>query len=185
MTEKEKMLAGELYTASDSELVALRQRARKLTRLYNNTAEDERSQRTEILTELLGSMGKNIFIEPSFKCDYGGNISVGENFYANFDCIILDVCKVTIGDNVKFGPRVCIYTAAHPIDAQTRNSLFEFGKPVVMGSNVWIGGSAVILPGVTIGDNAVIGAGAVVAKDVPAGVVAVGNPCGVVRGIYA
>jgi maltose O-acetyltransferase len=183
MTEREKMLAGELYTASDSELASLRQKARKLTRLYNNTAEDELPQRTEILAELFGSIGENAFIEPPFRCDYGVNISVGKNFYANFDCIILDVCRVTIGDNVKLGPRVCIYTAAHPIDAQTRNSLLEFGKPIAIGSNVWIGGNAVILPGVTIGDNVVIGAGSVVAKDIPANAVAVGNPCRVVRRI--
>lgn len=181
MTEREKMLAGEFYTASDPELVALRQNARRLTRLYNATTEEEPQRRAELLAELLGKSGKNVFIEPTFRCDYGCNILAGENFYANFDCIILDVATVTIGDNVKFGPRVCVYTAGHPTDAQTRNALLEFGKPVNIGNNVWIGGSAVILPGVTIGDNTVIGAGAVVAKDIPANVVAVGNPCRVVR----
>jgi maltose O-acetyltransferase len=145
--------------------------------------EDERDRRTEILSELLGATGDNVYIEPTFLCDYGENIFIGNNFYANFDCVILDVCKVSIGDNVKFGPRVCVYAAGHPIDAQTRNSLLEFGKSIKLGDNVWIGGSAVILPGVTIGDNTVIGAGAVVTKDIPASVVAAGNPCKVIRKI--
>ena len=183
MTEREKMLAGELYLAGDAELTELRQRARRLTRLYNSTTEDEGERRTKILGELFGSMGKNIYIEPTFRCDYGGNISVGDNFYANFDCIILDVCKVTIGSNAFLAPRVGIYTATHPLDAATRNTLLEYGKPITIGNSVWIGGNAVILPGVTIGDNTVIGAGSVVTKDIPANVVAVGNPCRAVRKI--
>lgn len=183
MTEKEKMLAGEYYTASDPELVALRQNARRLTRLYNATTEEEHARRRELLAELLGAMGEGVYIEPPFRCDYGRNIIAGDNFYANFDCVILDVCKVTIGRNVKFGPRVGVYTAGHPIDAPTRNALLEFGKPITIGDNVWIGGSAVILPGVTIGANTVIGAGAVVTKDIPANVVAAGNPCRVIKNI--
>jgi maltose O-acetyltransferase len=183
VTEKEKMLAGQFYTASDSELVALRQRARKLTRLYNSTTEEEQARRTQVLAELFGAMGEDVFIEPTFRCDYGENITIGNKFYANFDCVILDVCKVTIGDSVKFGPHVCIYTAAHPLDAKTRKALLEFGKPITIGNNVWLGGNVVVLPGVTRGDNTVIGAGAIVTKDIPANVVAVGNPCRVVRTI--
>lgn len=124
-----------------------------------------------------------IYFEPPFYCEYGKHISVGENFYANIGCTILDVGKVTIGDNVMFGPHVCIYTAGHPIHPESRNSGYEYGIPVNIGNNVWIGGSTAVLPGVTIGDNAVIGAGSVVTKDIPANVIAVGNPCRVLREI--
>ena len=181
MTEKEKMLAGQLYCANDGELFNARKRARKLTRLFNNTTEDELDYRRELLAELLGTMDENCNIEPPFYCDYGGNITVGRNFYANFDCIVLDVCRVVIGDNVLLGPRVGIYTAGHPVDPAIRDSGLEFGQPITIGNNVWIGGNAVILPGVTIGDNAVIGAGSVVTKDVPRNAVAVGNPCKMIR----
>lgn len=183
MTEKEKMLAGELYIANGTELTAERQNARRLTRLYNATAEEEQDYRSELIKELFGSVGAGVYIEPTFRCDYGYNIKVGNEFYANFDCVILDVCDVNIGNNVFFGPRVNIYTAAHPLEAEVRNSLLEYGKPVAIGNSVWIGGGAVILPGVTIGDNSVIGAGSVVTKDVPSGVVAVGNPCRILRKI--
>jgi maltose O-acetyltransferase len=182
MTEKEKMLSGGLYTLDDELWRGLRN-ARRLTRLYNATAEDETERRRELLSELFGRIGEKIYIEPPFRCDYGGNISVGENFYANFDCIILDVCKVTIGNNVFFGPRVCVYTAGHPIDAAARNALLEFGKPVTIGDSVWIGGNTVINPGVTIGSNVVIGSGSVVTKNIPDNTVAVGNPCRVLRAI--
>lgn len=183
MTEKDRMLAGKLYVASDEELVAARRRARRLTRLYNATTEEERSPRAELLSELFAGVGREAHVEPSFRCDYGSNITVGEMFYANYDCIILDICRVTIGDYVMLAPRVCIYTAGHPLDAAIRNEMLEFGKPVTIGNNVWIGGNAVITPGVTIGDNAVIGAGSVVTKDIPANVVAFGNPCRVFREI--
>jgi len=186
MTEREKMLAGLPYNAYDGELINARNKARELTRLYNATAADteqERAYRAELLAKLFGSVGESPEVEPTFRCDYGCNIKVGNKFYANFDCVILDVCEVIIGDHVFFAPRVGVYTATHPVEAEARNSGVEFGKPIKIGDNVWVGGNAVILPGVTIGDNSVIGAGAVVTKDVPAGVVAAGNPCRVIRKI--
>lgn len=183
MTEKEKMLAGKLYKAQDAELAKDYANAKRLTRLFNQSSEDQRGYRTELLQELFEKTGDNVHIEPPFRCDYGYNISIGNNFFANFDCIIIDVCKVTIGSNVFFGPRVGLYTAAHPIDAEVRNTLLEFGKPISIGDNVWIGGNAIINPGVTIGDNVVIGSGSVVTKNIPGNVIAVGNPCRVLRGI--
>lgn len=183
MTEKELMLAEKLYMSFDEKLSTERIHARQLTRLFNNTTEEQEKYRIELLKELFNKTGDNIYVEPPFRCDYGSNITVGDNFYANFDCIILDVNEVIIGDNVLFAPRVCIYTAGHPIDADIRNSGVEFGKKVIIGSNVWIGGSTVINPGITIGDNVVIGSGSVVTKDIPKGVVAVGNPCRVLRKI--
>lgn len=183
MTEKEKMLAGKLYSAEDEELSALRRKARNLCWQYNQTNEDQKPLRRSILDELIGSKGKNPNIKPSFRCDYGFNISVGDNFYANYDCIILDIAPVKIGDNVMFGPRVCIYAAGHPLDPEIRAGGLEFGRPVTIGSNVWIGGNTVINPGVTIGNNVVIGSGSVVTKDIPDNVIAVGNPCRVLRSI--
>lgn len=183
MTEKEKMLSGNLYIANDQELKADAKKSRMVTRLFNNTTEEQKEYRAELLKELFKKTGDNIYIEPSFKCDYGCNISVGNNFYANFDCIILDVCNVDIGENVFFAPRVCIYTAGHPIDAEVRNTGLEFGKPVKIGNDVWVGGSTVINPGVNIGSNVVIGSGSVVTKDIPDNVIAVGNPCRVLREI--
>ncbi|MDR1168204.1 MAG: sugar O-acetyltransferase [Heliobacteriaceae bacterium] len=180
-TEKEKMLAGELYLAQDEELKKDRQKALKFTKAFNS--EDEPEKRAAIVKELFESVGKQLYIEPPFRCDYGCNIGVGNNFYANYDCIILDVNKVKIGSNVMFGPRVCIYTAGHPIDANIRSAGLEFGLPVTIGDNVWIGGNSVILPAVTVGNNVVIGAGSVVTKDIPSGVVAAGNPCRVIRKI--
>ncbi len=183
MSEKEKMLRGEGYIASDKELVKDRKNARKLTRMYNQTTEDEDKKRSEILKNLLGTIGNNIFIEPNFRCDYGYNIHLGENFFANFDCIMLDICKINIGDNVMFGPGVHIYTAYHPIDSTSRISGIEYGSPVNIGDNVWIGGKTIINPGVNIGENTVIGSGSVVVKDIPANCVAVGNPCKVIKKI--
>ncbi|MDR1762313.1 MAG: sugar O-acetyltransferase [Bacteroidales bacterium] len=183
MTEKERMISGELYMASDTELDNGRTHARKITRLFNQTTEEQNAYRVELLKKLFETTGEKLYIEPPFRCDYGYNISTGENFYANFDCIILDVCKVSIGDNVLFGPRVSIYTAAHPIDAQVRNTLLEFGKPVTIGNNVWIGGNVVINPGITIGNNVVIGSGSIVTKNIPDNVIAAGNPCKIVREI--
>lgn len=183
MTEKEKMLKGDAYIASDQELVKDRQQARILTRLYNQTIETDDYTKSEILRKLLGSTGENVYIEPSFKCDYGYNIHLGENFYANFDCIMLDVCEIKIGKNAMLAPNVQIYTAYHPIDPKLRISGIEYGSPVTIGDNVWIGGGVIINPGVNIGDNVVIGSGSVVTKDIPSNCVAVGNPCKVIKNI--
>ncbi|MFC7678442.1 maltose O-acetyltransferase [Paenibacillus sp. GCM10028914] len=182
-TEKEKMLHGELYNAADTELVNDRLNARKLTRLYNQTLETAEIQRAALLKELFGSTGQHLYVEPTFRCDYGYNIHVGENFYANFDCVFLDVCEIRIGDNCFIAPGVHIYTATHPLDPSERTSGVEFGKPVTIGHNVWIGGRAVINPGVTIGNNVVIASGAVVTKDVPDDVVVGGNPAKIIKKI--
>ena len=183
MTEKEKMLSGKLYMASDAELRKEAKKCRKLIRLFNNSTEEEIDYRTSLLKDLFGKVGKNVFIEPTFRCDYGKNIYIGDNFFANYDCIILDVCKVEIGNNVMFGPRVSVYTAGHPIDAEVRITGLEFGKEIKIGDNVWIGGNTVINPGVKIGDNVVIGSGSVVTKDIEDNVIAAGNPCRVLRKI--
>ena len=184
MTNKELMLMGELYKLNDDkELNEDFMRARRLTRLFNSMTEEQMEERKEIIKELFKSPGENVHVEQTFHCDYGCHISVGENFYANYDCIMVDVCEIIIGDNVLLAPRVGIYTAGHPIDAAVRNEGLEFGKPVIIGDNVWIGGNAVINPGVTIGSGVVIGSGSVVTKDIPDHVVAVGNPCRVLRKI--
>ncbi|WP_053949277.1 sugar O-acetyltransferase [Halolamina sediminis] len=180
-SEKEKMLRGDLYDADDPELVAERERARELTRAYNQTAADDQETRRALLTDLLGSVGEELAIEPPFRCDYGYNIHVGENFYANFDCVILDVCPVEIGRNCKLAPGVHIYTATHPLDRAERATGAEYGEPVTVGDDVWIGGQAVVNPGVSIGDGAVVGSGAVVTDDVPAGALVRGNPATVVK----
>ncbi|MBM7565995.1 maltose acetyltransferase domain-containing protein [Paenibacillus sacheonensis] len=180
-TEKEKMISGELYNAGDPELVQERLRARRISRLFNESLETEDERRRELLGELFGSTGSRYYVEPTFRCDYGYNIHVGENFYANFDCVFLDVCAIRLGDNCFLGPGVHIYTATHPLDAEERISGAEFGKPVTIGSSVWIGGRAVINPGITIGNNAVIASGAVVTKDVPDNVVVGGNPAKVIK----
>lgn len=182
-SEKELMLSGQLYKALDDELFKDSRKARRLTRLFNNSNEDDLEYRTDLLKQLFKTVGENIYIEPSFHCDYGSNISLGNNFYANYDCIILDVCDVSIGNNVFLAPRVSIFTAGHPIDAEVRDELLEFGKPVTIGNSVWIGGNTVINPGVSIGNNVVIGSGSVVTKDIPDNVIAVGNPCRVLRKI--
>lgn len=182
-TEKEKMLAGELYLSADPQLVRDRENARRLTRLYNQTTETDYSLRSELLKQLFGSTGESIYMEPTFKCDYGYNIHVGNNFYANFDCVILDVCEVRLGVNCFLAPGVHIYTATHPLDPVERASGAEFAKPVKIGDNVWIGGRAVINPGVTIGNNVVVASGAVVVKDVPDNVVVGGNPARILKSI--
>ena len=183
MTEKEKMIAGMIYIASDFELRADFLHTKGLIYKYNQTREYDTDIRKGILTELFAKVGDEIYIEPPFRCDYGYNISVGEHFYANYDCIILDVTKVQIGNNVLFGPRVCLYTAGHPINAATRNEELEFGIPITIGNDVWLGGNVIVNPGVTIGNNVVIGSGSVVIKDIPDNSVAVGNPCKVIREI--
>lgn len=183
ISEKEKMIRGELYRAGDEELVRDRERARRLTRLYNQTVETDDKERTSLLESLFGSLGEGTYIEPSFKCDYGYNIHVGSRFYANFDCVMLDVCEIRIGDDCFLAPGVHIYTATHPLDPIERSSGAEFGKPVTIGDRVWIGGRAVINPGVTIGNNVVVASGAVVTKDVPDNVVVGGNPARIIKTI--
>lgn len=182
--EKKKMLSGRLYTPrEDAELAADVKKCRMLVRLFNGTTEEQADYRYQLLTQLLGSCGEHCWFEPPIHFDYGGNTYVGENFYSNFDCIILDVNKVTIGDNVMFGPRVNVFTAGHPTDPEIRAEMLEYGYPITIGNNVWVGGNTTINPGVTIGDNVVIGSGSVVTKDIPSNVVAAGNPCRVIREI--
>lgn len=182
-SEKALMLASQPYLASDPELVAERRNARRLTRLYNATTEDELDRRREILQELLGKVGARFEIEPPFRCDYGSLIRLGENFYANFGCVILDCNDVTIGRDVKFGPGVHIYAATHPVDPVVRDSGRELGVPVTIGDGVWVGGGSIILPGVTIGAGSTIAAGSVVTRPIPGRVVAAGVPCRVIREI--
>ena len=181
-TEREKMLAGELYDPVDPELVAARTRARDLCQRLNATAETDGAERRRILRELFGLGGDTVWMQPPFFCDYGSNIVLGERVFFNFNCVVLDVCAVRIGDFTLFGPAVQIYTATHPLDAETRRRV-ELGKPVAIGSDVWVGGGAIILPGVRIGSRAVIGAGSVVTRDVPEGVFAAGNPCRIIRAL--
>ena len=180
MTEREKMLAGDLYDPLDAELVAGRERARDLCQTLNATRESQQEERRRILAGLLGKGGDSVWMQPPFFCDYGTNIELGERVFFNFNCIVLDVCRVRIGDYTLIGPAVQIYTPMHPLDAAQRRHQ-EFGKPVEIGSDVWIGGGAIILPGVRIGSRAVIGAGSVVTRDVPDDVFAAGNPCRVIR----
>ena len=181
MTEKEKMLAGEYYCARDEQLCREREFARKLTRKFNLTTEQELDKRTILLERLFGTVGEGIYIEPDFHCDYGYNIHVGKNFYANFGCVILDVCEVRFGDNCMLGPGVHIYGAGHPLDPALRAAEQEFGKPVTVGDNVWIGGRASINPGMTVGNNVLIASGCVVTKDVEVGVVVGGNPARILK----
>jgi maltose O-acetyltransferase len=182
-TEKEKMLNGESYNPDDDELVMDRQNARRLTRKFNHTNETEVEKRIALLKELFGSAGKTIKIEPDLRCDYGYNIHVGENFFANFDCTFLDVCEIRIGDNCFIAPGVHIYTATHPIDPSDRVAGTEYGKSVSIGDNVWIGGRAVINPGVQIGSNVVIASGAIVTKNIPDNVVVGGNPARIIKNV--
>ncbi len=181
MTEKEKMLAGLLYNAEEENLVKERTESKMLCYEYNNSLPNEQDKRIKILKELIGEMGENVVIEPSFKCDYGYNIKLGKNFFANYNLIILDTAPVIFGDNVFIGPNCSFYPPQHPLDAKTRNTLVEYAKPITVGNNVWLGGNVTVLGGVSIGDNCVIGAGSVVTKDIPANSVAVGNPCKVVK----
>ena len=183
MTEREKMLAGELYLAADPELVALRVRARELTGKLNALPPSAPAAvRTLILADLVGSCGDGAYIEPPFFCDYGRHIRLGKAAYLNFNCVILDCGEVTLGDGVKFGPNVQVFAAFHPVDPDARRTdPRELAAPVRIGNNVWVGGGSIILAGVTIGDDTVIGAGSVVTKDLPPRVVAVGSPARVVR----
>jgi maltose O-acetyltransferase len=181
-TERQKMLAGAFYDPMAAELVAARQHARDLCNALNATQEAEQAKRRKILCALFGAGGDSVWMQPPFFCDYGFNISLGERVFFNFNCVVLDVCPVVIGSFTLFGPSVQIYTPMHPLNAERRRRE-EFGKPVEIGSDVWVGGGAIILPGVRIGSRAVIGAGSVVTRDVPDGVLAAGNPCRAIRDI--
>lgn len=181
-TERDRMLAGELYDPLDPELVAARDRARDLCQDLNATREREQDVRRAILEELFGRGGESVWMQPPFYCDYGSNILLGERVFFNFNCVVLDVCEVRIGDCTLFGPAVQIYTATHPMNAALRREQ-ESGRPIEIGSDVWVGGGAIICPGVTIGSKSVIGAGSVVTREIPAGVFAAGNPCRVIREI--
>lgn len=177
------MLAGRLYHAQDPDLTAARLRARQLVFRYNQSAPGEEGLRREMAAELFGRMGEGCYLEPPLRCDYGFNIRLGDRVYVNFNLVVLDCAAVTIGNDVLIGPNVGIYTAGHPVDPGLRREGLEFALPVTIEDGVWIGGHAVIAPGVRIGRNSVIGAGSVVTKDIPANVVAVGNPCRVIRPI--
>ena len=179
-TEREKMLAGELYDPLDADLAAARACARDLCWTLNASREADADERRRLLRELFASGGDSVWMQPPFYCDYGSSIELGERVFFNFNCVVLDVCRVRVGSFTLFGPAVQIYTAMHPFDAELRRRE-EFGKPVDIGSDVWVGGGAIILPGVRIGSRSVIGAGSVVTRDVPDGVFAAGNPCRVIR----
>jgi maltose O-acetyltransferase len=181
-TELQKMLAGEPYDPMDPVLVAARSRARELCHALNTTREAQREERRRILVELFRAGGDSVWMQPPFYCDYGSNIELGERVFFNFNCVILDVCGVRVGRFTLFGPAVQIYAATHPMDAQLRRRE-ESGKPMEIGADVWVGGGAIILPGVRIGSQAVIGAGSVVTHDIPERVFAAGNPCRVIRDI--
>ncbi len=179
-SERQKMLAGEPYNPLDPDLAAARERARDLCQDLNATREAQHDERRRILRALFGRGGDTVWMQPPFFCDYGSNIELGERVFFNFNCVVLDVCSVRIGSFTLFGPAVQIYTPLHPFNAELRRRE-EFGKPVEIGSDVWVGGGAIILPGVRIGSGAVVGAGSVVTRDVPANVFAAGNPCRVIR----
>ena len=175
------MLSRELYNALDEQLSKMRLDARLHLKALNDSREDQEKERVEILQKLIPHAGQGLWIQPPFYCDYGTNITLGEKVFFNFNCVVLDVMEVKVGDRTLFGPNVQIYTATHPMDYKERASGLEFAKPITIGEDVWVGGSAIICPGVTIGDRVVIGAGSVVTKDIPSDVFAAGNPCKVIR----
>jgi len=182
-SEKAKMLAGELYRSTDPELVADAERAQRLTAQYNAAPSEATEARMALLHRLCGSIGDGAVIRPIFFCDYGYNIQLGRNAFINFNCVFLDCAPIEIGDNLQMGPAVQLYTAAHPLEADVRRSGLEYARPIRIGNDVWIGGGAIILPGVTIGDRSVIGAGSVVVRDVPAAKVVAGNPARIIRAL--
>lgn len=180
MSEEEKMLSGELYNSSDEQLVKKLMNAKKLCNQYNKLDIADMETGNEIIKKLFSKTGNDFMIMPNFYCDYGFNIEIGEKFYSNHNLVILDANKVTFGNNVQIGPNCGFYTSGHPLDKDLRRKV-EFAKPITIGNDVWIGGNVCVMPGVTIGDNTVIGAGSVVTKDIPSNVVAVGNPCRVIK----
>ncbi len=182
MTEYEKMIAGHLYDVNDPELVRMRKETRTVLHRLNNSVQDIKAgDRLELYGRLFGKAGKGLWLQPPFYCDYGKNIELGEHVFFNFNCVVLDVAKVVIGSHVLVGPNVQIYTASHPLDAAQRRQGLEFGKPIIIGDDVWIGGSAVLCPGITVGEKSIIAAGAVVTKDVPPYAIVGGNPAKVIR----
>ena len=182
MKEKEKMLKGELYNPiSDPELYYDRIKCKTLCQKYNSLLPNQVKEKTDLIKKIFSKTGKNIWIEPNFWCDYGYNTEVGENFYMNHGCVILDPAKVTFGDNVFIGPSCGFYTAGHPIDSNTRNQGLEYAKPIKVGNNVWIGGNVSVMPGIEIGNNVVIGAGSVVTKNIPDNSIAAGSPAKIIR----
>ncbi len=180
-SQKGKMLGGELYDPLDPQLSAERRRARLLTKALNATGDDEQDERARLIRELIPGAGTGVWIEPPFYCDYGSNISLGDKVFFNFNCVVLDVAPVRIGSGVLFGPAVQIYAATHPLGAAERRTGLEYGEAVEVGDDVWVGGGAIICPGVRVGARSVIGAGSVVTRDVPEAVFAAGNPCRVIR----
>lgn len=181
MTEQDRMRSGLLYHPGDEHLSAAREQAKRLTWRYNQMDPTDWEGRTALLRELLGHLGEDSWIEPSFRCDYGSNITLGDGVFINYDCIFLDVAPIAIGNRVLIGPQAGLYTAGHPLDAAVRASGLEFGHPITLGDDVWLGGHVTVCPGVTIGRGAAVAAGSVVTRDIPAGVIAAGNPCKVLR----
>jgi maltose O-acetyltransferase len=182
-SEKAKMLAGELYNAADPELVAERRHARRLLARYNATGPDDAEPRATLLCELFGAIGEGANIHLRFCCDYGYNIRLGKRAFVNYNCVFLDCATIEIGDDLQMGPAVQLYTATHPLDRATRVAGLEYARPIRIGDGVWIGGGAIVLPGVTIGDGCVVGAGSVVTRDLPPGSLAVGNPARIIRSL--
>jgi len=180
-TEKEKMLAGDLYHAADTELLTERRHAQQILVRYNAAPDDGEMLRTDLLRDFLGAVGEGTVVLPTFTCDYGYNISLGRNVFINYHCIFLDCAPIAIGDDVQIGPAVQLYTAQHPLDAKVRRSGLESASPIRIGTDAWIGGGVVVLPGVTIGDRSIVGAGSVVVHDVPPDSLVVGNPARIVR----
>lgn len=176
-TALEKMRAGERYDINDAGLIEIRDTTRDLTAIYNQTPRRERGKQRELIEKIFAKVGDNVHIEKAMNIDYGINTTIGSNVFINFNFAILDCAPITIGDNVFIGPNAQLYTAHHPLEIEARNQHIGFAEPITIGNNVWIGGGCIVLPGVTIGDGAVIGAGSVVTKDIPAGMVAFGNPC--------
>jgi maltose O-acetyltransferase len=180
---KDRMLRGELYIADDPEIQADQARTADLLERYNATRQSEQEERDRILRELLGEMGEGVVIRPTFRCDYGTYISIGARTFVNFDCVMLDVAPIRIGESCQLATKVQLLTATHPVDPEPRRLGWEFAEPITIGDNVWLGGGAIVCPGVTIGDDTVVGAGSIVTRDLPAGVVAYGNPARVAREI--